>query len=132
MSGSVVDVCIVHGGETARGAPPPLDIDPSLVEQWLIAFIRDEMRRRGFQRAVVGLSGGVDSAVTTYLAARALGPEQRGRRAATRIGRRARRVSSTHSWSSTRSASTSRTVDISAAVDGYLAHGARRRPGAPR
>ena len=34
-----------------------------------------EIRRAGFERAVVGLSGGIDSSVVTFLAARALGPE---------------------------------------------------------
>ena len=57
------------------GAPAPLDINAALVEQWLVQFIRDEMSRRGFTTAVIGLSGGVDSAVTTFLAARALGPQ---------------------------------------------------------
>ncbi len=42
---------------------------------WLVHFIRDELGRRGFTKAVVGLSGGVDSAVTAFLAARALGSE---------------------------------------------------------
>ena len=41
-----------------------------------MAFLRDEMiERRGIPRAVIGLSGGVDSAVVAYLCARALGPE---------------------------------------------------------
>ena len=38
-------------------------------------FLRDEMRRVGFQNAVIGLSGGIDSALSTYLAVRALGKE---------------------------------------------------------
>ena len=115
-----VDVCIVHGGEAARGAPPPLDINPVLVEQWLIAFIRDEMRRRGFQRAVVGLSGGVDSAVTTYLAARALGPANV---VAIRLPYRTSNPSSLDHAQLVIDALgvDARTIDISAAVDGYLA-----------
>jgi NAD+ synthetase len=52
-----------------------LDIDVGLVEEWLVRFLRDEMvRRRGFEQAVVGLSGGVDSSVTAALCARAFGP----------------------------------------------------------
>ena len=119
-NGATVDVCIVHGGELARGAPPPLDIDPSLVEQWLIAFIRDEMKRRGFQRAVVGLSGGVDSAVTTYLAARALGPANV---VAVRLPYRTSNPSSLEHAQLVIDALgvDARTIDITAAVDGYLA-----------
>ena len=37
--------------------------------------LRNEIQRTGFRRAVVGLSGGIDSSVTTFLAASALGPE---------------------------------------------------------
>ncbi|MBV9263738.1 MAG: NAD+ synthase [Candidatus Eremiobacteraeota bacterium] len=50
-------------------------IDAAVTAQWLIAFLRDELlERRGIERAVLGLSGGVDSAVTAFLCARALGP----------------------------------------------------------
>ena len=53
-----------------------LDLDLDLVERTLIEFIREEVRRRrDFQHAVVGVSGGVDSALSLMLAARALGPE---------------------------------------------------------
>jgi len=62
-------------GPLAGGADP-LAIDPALTRKWLVEFLRDEIqRRRGFEHAVIGLSGGVDSAVVAYLAAEALGPE---------------------------------------------------------
>jgi NAD+ synthase len=52
-----------------------LAINAELVTAILTRFIRAEIRRAGFNRAVVGLSGGIDSSVVTFLAARALGPE---------------------------------------------------------
>jgi NAD+ synthase len=52
-----------------------LQINSELVAEILCRFIRNEIQRAGFHRAVVGLSGGIDSSVVTFLAARALGPE---------------------------------------------------------
>jgi len=53
-----------------------LEINPALAKKILTGFIRSETTRAGFDRAVVGLSGGVDSALTCTLAAEALGPEK--------------------------------------------------------
>jgi NAD+ synthase len=52
-----------------------LAIDAPLVERLLVNFVREETASAGLARAVVGLSGGVDSAVSAALAARALGPD---------------------------------------------------------
>ena len=51
-----------------------LRIDEVLVRKMLVLFIRDETAKARLRRAVVGVSGGVDSAVTAALAAEALGP----------------------------------------------------------
>ncbi len=56
-----------------RRARADLSIDPGLVESVLVSFIAEETRRVGRSRVVVGLSGGVDSAVAACLARRALG-----------------------------------------------------------
>ncbi len=52
-----------------------LDINTSLARSILTGFIRSETRRAGFNKVVLGLSGGIDSALSCYLAAEALGKE---------------------------------------------------------
>ncbi len=52
-----------------------LEVDCALVTEILTGFVRDEVRKVGFERVVVGLSGGIDSALTLALACRALGAE---------------------------------------------------------
>jgi NAD+ synthase len=52
-----------------------LAINTDLARKILTGFIRSEIRRVGYSKAVINLSGGIDSALSCYLAAEALGPE---------------------------------------------------------
>lgn len=96
-----------------------LDVQPQLVTDLLISFLREEVGTAGFHRAIVGLSGGIDSAVSAALCARAFDPkdvlavlmpyktsnpesEEHAELVAERLGIVTRRV------------------DISAMADGYL------------
>src|SRR5213596_2727319 len=99
----------------------PLAIDCELARRWLVSFLKDEVvRRRGFTKGIVGLSGGVDSSLTAFLAVEALGKENV-------IGvRMPYRTSSPESLDHAllviqTLGIQSVTIDISAAVDGYLA-----------
>ncbi len=56
-------------------SPSVPHLDTELAERVLVRFLREEAGRAGFTRFVIGLSGGIDSAVSAYLAARAVGPE---------------------------------------------------------
>jgi NAD+ synthase len=53
----------------------PLEIDADLAEKILEDFIHSEITRAGFKHAVMGVSGGIDSALSCCLACRALGPD---------------------------------------------------------
>src|SRR2546421_6596499 len=98
----------------------PLAIDRDLARRWLVSFLKDEVvRRRGFTKGIVGLSGGVDSSLTAFLAVEALGRDNV-------IG-----VRMPYKTSSPESLQHAQliidqlgiqaiTLDITAAVDGYL------------
>ncbi len=55
-------------------APLPA-IEPTQAVEVIVGFIRSQLRQAGFERLVVGLSGGVDSATVAFLAARAIGAD---------------------------------------------------------
>lgn len=56
--------------------PPPPGCQVELTEKVLVNFLREETHRIGMRKAVLGLSGGIDSALVVELAARALGADQ--------------------------------------------------------
>ncbi len=58
-----------------RKARSALELNLPLTVEILHSFIRNEVHKFGFTRAVLNLSGGIDSALSAYLAAGALGPE---------------------------------------------------------
>ena len=52
-----------------------LTVNTDLLRQMLVGFVRDEVHKVGVRKAVLGLSGGIDSALVVFIAAEALGPE---------------------------------------------------------
>jgi NAD+ synthase len=67
---------VIRAQKVAQRDVNPLSINADQVAQWLIEFLKAEVvKRRGMNRVVLGLSGGVDSAVVAYLCAEAFGAE---------------------------------------------------------
>jgi NAD+ synthase len=56
--------------------PAELAIDTDVARRVIAEFIRGQLRQAGFERAVLGLSGGIDSALVAYLVADAIGAER--------------------------------------------------------
>ncbi len=57
------------------GGPVPLPMPLHHLETLLTGFLREELGKAGFTKGIIGVSGGIDSAVVLLLAARALGPQ---------------------------------------------------------
>ncbi len=51
-------------------------VDFDLLKKVLVEFLRGEVARAGLDRGIIGISGGLDSALVAYLAAEALGPDR--------------------------------------------------------
>lgn len=62
--------------EAAFELPPELAIETGVARRIIVDFIRSQLQQAGFERLVLGLSGGIDSALVAYLAAEAVGPER--------------------------------------------------------
>lgn len=61
--------------ETTSHAQNPLFLDTGVVRNILVGFLRDEVGKAGFRNVVLGISGGVDSAVVSALCAEAFGKD---------------------------------------------------------
>ena len=107
--------------------PSELAIDTDIARRVIGEFIRGQLEQAGFERAVLGLSGGIDSAVVAYLVAEAIGPE---RLLAVMMPYRTSSPASRGDAESVVAAlgCASDLVDISPMVDGYF--GSEAAPGA--
>jgi NAD+ synthase len=66
-------------GEPAAPAfllPSELAIDTAIARRVIGEFIRGQLAQAGFERAVLGLSGGIDSALVAYLVSEAIGADR--------------------------------------------------------
>jgi NAD+ synthase len=63
-------------GEGLFELPEELAIDTEIARQAIAAFIRGQLRQAGFEHAVLGLSGGIDSALVAYLTVEAIGADR--------------------------------------------------------
>lgn len=61
--------------EPAFELPPELSIDTSAARRIIGEFIRAQLDQAGFSKALLGLSGGIDSALVAYLVSEAIGAE---------------------------------------------------------
>jgi NAD+ synthetase len=122
MSVSLPPLKEYRAPDAASRAQGLLNLNAPVVTEWLESFLRHEVQfRRRFQRVVIGISGGVDSALVAFLCARALGAEHV-------IGiRMPYRTSNPESLAHARLVTETlaireETIEITDMVDGYLEH----------
>jgi NAD+ synthase len=120
--------------EPAPGAPfeLPLElaIDTDVARRVIAEFIRGQLAQAGFERAVLGLSGGIDSALVAYLVAEAIGADKL---LAVMLPYRTSSPASRADAESVVAAlgCASDVVDITAMVEGYFGDGTTSRADGP-
>ncbi|MBI2777870.1 MAG: NAD+ synthase [Chloroflexi bacterium] len=99
--------------------PDELAIDTDVARRVIGDFIRGQLRQAGFERAVLGLSGGIDSALVAFLVAEAIGAE---RLHCVRMPYRSSSAASLSDAASVVAAlgCSSETVEVTAMVDGFF------------
>jgi len=63
-------------GKPLFDLPDELAIDTDVARRVIVDFIRSQLRQAGFERCVLGLSGGIDSALVAHLVVDAIGADQ--------------------------------------------------------
>jgi NAD+ synthase len=69
-------VPIGEDGKPLFELPDELAIDTNVARRVISGFIRGQLEQAGFERCVLGLSGGIDSGLVAYLVAEAIGAEK--------------------------------------------------------
>jgi len=64
------------GSATLFELPEELSIDTGVARRVIAEFIRAQLAQAGFERALLGLSGGIDSALVAFLVAEAIGADR--------------------------------------------------------
>jgi len=72
---ALIDIDDLAGGKMSAISQEPHQVE-ELMYNALVMGIRDYFNKMGFEKATLGLSGGIDSAVTLAIASRALGPDK--------------------------------------------------------
>jgi len=72
----MTDATVLEPPEPLFELPPELAIDTDIARRVVGEFIRGQLRQAGFDRVVLGLSGGIDSALVAFLCAEAIGAER--------------------------------------------------------
>jgi len=73
---AVRPVPVDDAGRPLFDLPDELAIDTDVARRVIGGFIRGQLAQAGFERCVLGLSGGIDSGLVAYLVAEAIGAEQ--------------------------------------------------------
>ncbi len=76
MTGSLPAIPVGSNGQPMFVLPDELAIDTDAARNTIGAFIRGQLQQAGFERAVLGLSGGIDSALVAYLVSEAIGADR--------------------------------------------------------
>ena len=110
--------------------PAELAIDTGIARRVITAFVRAQLQQAGFERAVVGLSGGIDSALVAFLVAEAIGAD---RLLCVLLPYRASSPASRGDAEEVvrRLGCASEHVEITPLVDGYFGHGGVPGTGGP-
>jgi NAD+ synthase len=72
----MTDATVLEPPEPLFELPPELAIDTDIARRVIGEFVRGQLRQAGFDRVVLGLSGGIDSALVASLCAEAIGAER--------------------------------------------------------